>query len=74
MARWRKSSYSNANDDCIEVALGWVKSSYSNDGDNCVEVALDSLCVGVRDSKDVRGGELYVPAASWGVLTQRLGR
>uniref|UniRef100_A0AAU2V640 DUF397 domain-containing protein n=1 Tax=Streptomyces sp. NBC_00003 TaxID=2903608 RepID=A0AAU2V640_9ACTN len=41
-ARWRKSSYSNADGgSCVEVAEGaWRRSSYSNaDGGNCVEVA-----------------------------------
>ncbi|RCH64366.1 DUF397 domain-containing protein [Streptomyces sp. SDr-06] len=41
-ARWRKSSYSNAEGgSCVEVAEGaWRKSSYSNaDGGSCVEVA-----------------------------------
>jgi hypothetical protein len=41
-ARWRKSSYSNAEGgDCLEVAEGaWRKSSHSNaEGGSCLEVA-----------------------------------
>lgn len=41
-ARWRKSSYSNADGgNCVEVADGaWRKSSHSNaEGGSCLEVA-----------------------------------
>lgn len=37
-ARWRKSSYSGSNGNCVEVAT-WRKSSYSGNNGNCVEVA-----------------------------------
>jgi Domain of unknown function (DUF397) len=36
---WRRSSYSMANGNCVEVAAGWRKSSYSNGHSACVEVA-----------------------------------
>jgi Domain of unknown function (DUF397) len=36
---WRKSTYSNGQANCIEVAGLWSKSSYSNSSSNCVEVA-----------------------------------
>ncbi|HEX3783345.1 MAG TPA: DUF397 domain-containing protein [Pseudonocardiaceae bacterium] len=44
---WRKSSYSGANNECVEV---WRKSSYTSANNECVEVAgsLDR----VRDSKN----------------------
>jgi hypothetical protein len=54
MAQWRKSSYSNAKEDCVEV--------------------LVSGQVGVRDSKDVFGGELHVSAPTWAALLQELDR
>ncbi|MBB4933188.1 hypothetical protein F4561_004008 [Lipingzhangella halophila] len=39
--RFRKSSYSDSHENCVEVApiLNFRKSSYSDSHDNCVEVA-----------------------------------
>ncbi|MEU2956139.1 DUF397 domain-containing protein [Streptomyces sp. SID1034] len=68
-ARWRKSSYSNAEGgSCVEVAEGaWRKSSYSNaDGGSCVEVAAGlGDVVPVRDSKVAAGPVLVVGAGAW---------
>ncbi|MEU8544518.1 DUF397 domain-containing protein [Streptomyces sp. NPDC048717] len=41
--RWFKSSYSNTNSNCVEVAAEWRKSSHSSATSNCVEVATDWL-------------------------------
>lgn len=63
---WFKSSRSNANGGCVEVAFApasWRKSSRSN-GD-CVEVAAAVGAVGVRDSKDPAGPVLAVSPAAW---------
>lgn len=65
-AVWRKSSYSNANGNCVEVAFtGWRKSSYSNGNGGCVEVATADALVGVRDSKDHTGPVLAVRPQEW---------
>jgi len=49
----------------------WRKSSYSNGDIECVEVALEEQ-VGVRDSKDVEGGELRLSVTTWAALMQDL--
>ncbi|MFF1644844.1 DUF397 domain-containing protein [Streptomyces sp. NPDC058240] len=47
----------------------WFKSSYSDNGGNCVEVAANLAAsrgvVPVRDSKNLGGPVLNVPAASF---------
>lgn len=60
---WVKSSYSNAGQNCIEIA----------------NVMVQPPQVGVRDSKDVQSPGLLVPATSWtsfvrNVQSGRLGR
>ncbi|MFE2750884.1 DUF397 domain-containing protein [Actinosynnema sp. NPDC059335] len=47
--QWRKSSYSESANGCVEV--GWRKSSYSQSANGCVEVGSSPGLVGVRDSK-----------------------
>ncbi|WP_405985623.1 DUF397 domain-containing protein [Streptomyces sp. NBC_00872] len=47
----------------------WFKSSYSSNGGNCVEVAANLVAprgvVPVRDSKDLSGPVLNVPAGAF---------
>ncbi|MFJ4901884.1 DUF397 domain-containing protein [Streptomyces sp. NPDC088727] len=47
----------------------WFKSSYSNNGGDCVEVAVNLVAahgvVPLRDSKNVSGPALNVPAGSF---------
>lgn len=43
----------------------WKKSSYSSNAHACVEVAVTADMVGVRDTKDRRGGTLVVDRARW---------
>jgi predicted secreted Zn-dependent protease len=66
---WRKSSYSGANGNCVEVAHvpTWRKSSYTSaSGGNCVEVAqFPAASIAVRDSKDPEGPMLVFSSGEW---------
>ncbi|MEU0241888.1 DUF397 domain-containing protein [Nocardiopsis sp. NPDC006198] len=68
---WRKSSYSGARGDCVEVKgtlVGWHKPSYSDGGGgNCVEVA-ESEKVLVRDTQNRNLGHLEFAPDAWGAL------
>lgn len=68
---WFKSSYSNGQGACLEVALDWHKSSHSGgEGGQCVEVATCPHTIHVRDSKVTEGPTLALPTAAWtGFLT-----
>ncbi|GAA4620626.1 DUF397 domain-containing protein [Saccharopolyspora hordei] len=59
---WRKSSYSGAQADCVEV--GW--SSHGGSPSDSVEV------VGVRDSKDRDGAVLVFPRRQWAAFVSGL--
>ncbi|MFJ6752028.1 DUF397 domain-containing protein [Streptomyces sp. NPDC091266] len=46
--------------------LAWFKSSYSgSSGDDCIEIAACPTTIHIRDSKNVDGPQLAVPAAAW---------
>lgn len=49
--RWRKSSRSVDQGNCVELTDVWRKSSRSSDAGNCVELAPRAPHVAVRDSK-----------------------
>jgi hypothetical protein len=46
------------------MSIVWRKSTRSG-GNGCVEVLLDPKAVGIRDSKDASGPEIFVDAAAW---------
>lgn len=66
---WRKSSYSNEQGNCVEIAGNWRKSSYTADQGNCVEAAHGEPGILVRDSKDPAGPVLRFGAAEWQTFT-----
>ena len=67
-APWRKSSYSSADGQCVEVAYvgaQWRKSSRSGSNGACVEVAHLPEAIAVRDSKDPVGPKLIFTRHAW---------
>ncbi|WP_199523301.1 DUF397 domain-containing protein [Kitasatospora sp. MBT66] len=72
---WRKSSYSGAQSECVEVAevvpfevtgAEWHKSSYSAQANECLETRQPVLGgMAVRDSKDPGGPALLFEADAW---------
>ena len=64
---FRKSSYSDSQENCVEVApvLSFHTSSYSTSDDNCVEVAELPTGAALRDSKHPEAGHVAVPADAW---------
>ncbi|MFE6306215.1 DUF397 domain-containing protein [Nocardiopsis sp. NPDC057823] len=65
---FRKSSYSGAGENCVEVAhipVNFRKSSHSGQGQNCVEVADLPCGAAVRDSKHPTAGHLPFPSPEW---------
>lgn len=64
---FRKSSYSNQSQNCVEVAR-YRKSSHSANASDCVEVADLRPGVAVRDSKFPDHGHLLFPGPEWVAL------
>lgn len=55
--------------------LRWFKSSYSDSSNpnDCVEVATAQGTVHVRDSKNIQGPRLALPAAAWAAFVPYVG-
>ncbi|WP_017603784.1 DUF397 domain-containing protein [Nocardiopsis alkaliphila] len=65
---FRKSSYSGAGQNCVEVAqvpATFRKSPYSGASENCVEVAELPCGAAIRDSKHPGAGHFPFPALEW---------
>ncbi|GAB2760565.1 hypothetical protein GCM10027174_41310 [Salinifilum aidingensis] len=52
----------------------WFTSSRSTAANACVEVAMRPDAVGVRDSKDPRGGTLVLNRSQWRAFLESLAR
>ncbi len=50
----------------------WRTSSHSGGQGNCVQVAAAGHAIAVRDSHDLSGPQLEIPAAAWTVFTRQL--
>lgn len=69
VAAWRKSSRSNSQGACVEVA-DWRKATRCESG-ACVEAGNGPGVIGVRDSKDP-GPVLEVTPEGWGAFLSRI--
>jgi hypothetical protein len=72
-ARWRKSSYSSGNGQCVEVAhvrAQWRKSSRSSADGACIEVAHLPEAIAVRDSKNPTGPNLVFNRRAWAAFIE----
>lgn len=52
--------------------IEWRKSSYSALQTDCVEVAPTPGGAGIRDSKNIDDGELYVPCTAWHAFIRQI--
>ncbi|MCA6092992.1 DUF397 domain-containing protein [Streptomyces sp. SCA3-4] len=73
-AVWRKSTYSDGQEDCLEVADSWRKSTHSTANDDCLEVAdnIPTALIPVRDSKNPTGPSLLIEAGAWSAFVDFL--
>ncbi|MGI5529909.1 DUF397 domain-containing protein [Streptomyces syringium] len=66
-ASWRKSTYSDGDESCLEVAEQWRKSTHSAGQEDCLEVAdnIPTGIVAVRDSKRPHRPALTFHPTAW---------
>jgi uncharacterized protein DUF397 len=64
--RWRKSTFSAGDSNCVEVA--WRKSCFSGSDSNRVELMWSGVEAAIRDSKNRGAGQLTVPARAFARL------
>ncbi|MCX5421661.1 DUF397 domain-containing protein [Streptomyces sp. NBC_00078] len=70
---WFKSSYSDGEGECVEVALSWTKSSYSSgQGGECLEMAPTPTTIHIRDSKTPATQALHLTPATWSAFLKSL--
>jgi hypothetical protein len=68
---FRKSTFSFANGNCVEVGEDYRKSSRSHANGNCVEAGNGPAAVLVRDTTDREGNVLAFPAQAWAAFLAR---
>ena len=76
-ALWRKSTYTQSNGECVEIAFpdaDWRTSIRSQSNGACVEVALKPSIAGVRDSKQPDGGVVLAGFPAWDALRRAIKR
>lgn len=74
---WRKSSYTQSNGECVEIAFpdaDWRKSTRSQGDGACVQVALKPSCAGIRDSKQPDGGVVLTGFSAWDAFRRAVKR
>lgn len=76
-ALWRKSTYTQSNGACVEVAFpdaDWRTSTRSQSNGACVEVVLTPSIAGIRDSKQPDGGVVLAGFPAWDAFRRAVKR
>ncbi len=76
-ALWRKSTYTQSNGACVEVAFpdaDWRTSTRSQSNGACVEVVVKPSIAGIRDSKQPDGGVVLAGFPAWDAFRRAVKR
>ena len=76
-AVWRKSSLTQSNGACVEIAFpdaDWRTSSQTQGNGECVQVALTPSVAGIRDSKQPDGGVVVTTFPAWDAFRRAVQR